>query len=303
MERIDSFISHFQTFLSILEDDTERPERARMVQNSHSLPPKTGQRSPPNMPAGGPLLRHTPDFSGNTPSPSSAYHLPPSVPPRGFAEANFRPPVPPSALSNPNPSLTVGVRFSPSGSPLPPQYPYPNPSHTSPSPSPSFGTFPPFMMTPPLALHTLLSNHTTSKFGPLSLDFTDTNFNYRVFHAPATNPPVTAITLVFNEDDFVKPTNAIDLTAIQASSLPAVRVADVLDVIYRTLNRPITRIEWDQLAEKEKLHVTQAFNSRCSGSYRERVRAEGVKKVDYARRTRFRALVEVERRIYKVMLE
>ncbi|KAF9259562.1 hypothetical protein L218DRAFT_657186 [Marasmius fiardii PR-910] len=124
--------------------------------------------------------------------------------------------------------------------------------------------------------------------------------------APATSPPVSSIKLVLDDDDFVKPTSTIGLSQLEvrAVSSVSVRVTDVLEELYRALNHRITRSEWSQLTEKEKDHVSWEFHKRCSRSnQKQNVRDDGVKKVDFAKRTKFRCLVEAEGRKFKVMLE
>ncbi|KAF9259560.1 hypothetical protein L218DRAFT_657165 [Marasmius fiardii PR-910] len=302
--RIDSLVSQFQAPPSTSPDSSESPTGSPLSQtpSPHPLPQSAGH--PRGLP-----LQSTRDKLKSSPRSyevsSRTLHQ--------FSSEFYQ-----------HRSANYGAHLEelPRPPTLPPSY--------LPSRRPLAGSSPSFQLTPPaahglttaLTLDSLLSHSTTilvfdladDTFNPTPIgpppdvhnDMASSPSSRASLLVPATSPPVSSIRLVLDDDDFVKPTSTIGLSQLEvkAVSSVSVRVTDVLEELYRALNHRITRSEWSQLNAEEKQHVSWEFYKRCSRSSQEQnVRDDGVKKVDFAKRTKLRCLIEAEGRKFKVMLE
>ncbi|KAG7094582.1 hypothetical protein E1B28_005408 [Marasmius oreades] len=185
----------------------------------------------------------------------------------------------------------------------------------------------PFISPPPahrvttfLILNPLLSANTTL----LTFDFADDSFkpgvqsfppptlsslNHPSLQGQATHVEVSAMRLVFDDNDFVVPPSTIGLSHLDVRGFAwyggVVRVMDVLRELYWALNCRISHADWANLPDRQQKRVSRAFSDRLTRAPQPRkVEGDGVKKVDYlARKTKFRGLVEVERKKFQVVLE
>ncbi|KAL0057165.1 MAP kinase kinase kinase [Marasmius tenuissimus] len=113
----------------------------------------------------------------------------------------------------------------------------------------------------------------------------------------ATQPVLTMMYLVFDEDDFVQPC-PIPPRLVLHGSPDGITVRELLKYIYVCLNQPIRRSDWDRLDDHGQRAVSTAFYKRCENGGD---MAAGTKIVDYlGKRTKFRGIVEVAKSTFKV---
>ncbi|KAL0060223.1 hypothetical protein AAF712_012978 [Marasmius tenuissimus] len=113
----------------------------------------------------------------------------------------------------------------------------------------------------------------------------------------ATQPVLTMMHLVFDENDFVQPCPIPPRLTLQGNP-DGITVRELLRYIYSCLNQPIGHSDWDRLDGRGRRTVGAAFFGRCDNGGN---KAHGVKIVDYlGKRTKFRGIIEVAESTFKV---
>ncbi|KAL0060222.1 MAP kinase kinase kinase [Marasmius tenuissimus] len=112
-----------------------------------------------------------------------------------------------------------------------------------------------------------------------------------------TQPVLTMMHLVFDENDFVQPCPIPPRLTLQGSP-GGITVRQFLKYIFSFLNQPIGQSDWDRLDDRGRRTVSAAFYKRCDIGG---IEAAGVKIVDYlGARTMFRDIVAVAEYTFQV---
>jgi hypothetical protein len=80
------------------------------------------------------------------------------------------------------------------------------------------------------------------------------------------------------------------------SSIPPIKLGDVLTAIYGSLQKRISQYDWAQLTPEHEYQVSKAYTRRCKamGPDQLKTKNQGVKQLDFLMgRTRFRGLAKV----------
>ncbi|KAF5378735.1 hypothetical protein D9615_006872 [Tricholomella constricta] len=227
-------------------------------------------------------------------SPSSASYILPTMPGKHVRFSRVA-----TVHSPPTPSLSFSnVSSASSAAPLtPPSY-----IGSLPGPSPYVVSFPTGSQTTsmkPVRIHALLQSSSSPALDfdltlpPSTITSRHQGISLRALSEPATNPPVSVITIIVPHLPWsitVRPSHGTHVT-----------VSDVLEEIYRKLRTNISSQEFHALpSEKDRQRVTAAYEQRyrrirSSREYEDEKR-RGVRRVDFLmRHTRFMGLSSTSR--------